>query len=236
MERFFDEELKALSQKLLRMALLVQESIHKSIEALKDRDAKMAQDVIKNDEAIDELENDIDDDVFNMVALYQPVASDLRFLLTAMKVISDLERIADLAVDIAERVLELADKPLLKPLIDIPKLSAVAEDMVKKAIDAFVNRDAELAKAVCLSDSEADRLRDLIQDELINDFMAKDPKSASRAVPLLLVARYLERICDHVTNIAEDIIYLVEAKVVRHHHEKLSEGDAGPDAQPGSPR
>ena len=222
MERFFDEELKILNLKLQKMAILVQEAIYKSIEALKARDIKQAQNVIDQDNDIDELENAIDDSVFNMVALYQPVASDLRFLMTGMKVSSDLERIADLAVDISERVLDIADKPLLKPLIDIPKLSLVAQDMVKKAIDAFIKHDVELARQVCLSDSEADHLRDMIQSELINDYMAKDPTSATHAVPLLLVARYLERICDHATNIAEDIIYLVEAKVVKHHHEKLT--------------
>jgi phosphate transport system protein len=223
MQRHFDEELKALNQKLLKMALLTQESIFKSVEALKARDVEMARAVISDDVTVDNLENEIDDSVLNMVALYQPVASDLRFLLTAMKVNADLERMADLAVDISQRVLELAPLPLLKPLIDIPKLSAVAQEMIKKAIDAFVNRDVALAKEVCLSDSRADQLRDLIQDELINDYLAKDARSATRAVPLLLIARYLERICDHATNIAEDIIYMVEAKVVKHHHEELGQ-------------
>ncbi|MFB3918865.1 MAG: phosphate signaling complex protein PhoU [Candidatus Velamenicoccus archaeovorus] len=221
MQRFFDEELKALNQKILKMALLTQESIHKSIDALKERNAELAGKVITDDAQIDFLENSIDDDVFNMIALHQPVASDLRFLMTALKVNADLERIADLAVDIAQRVVELVGQPLLKPLIDIPKLSAVAQKMIKDVIDAYINKDVALARQVCLSDTEADKLRDLIQNELINDYMAKDPKSATRAVPLLLIARYLERICDHATNIAEDVIYMVEAKVVKHHHEKL---------------
>jgi phosphate transport system protein len=223
MQRHFDEGLQALNQKLLKMALLVQDLIFKSTEALKARDEEMARTVISDDVAVDALENEIDDDVLNMVALHQPVASDLRFLFTAIKANGDLERIADLAVDISQRVLELAPQPLLKPLIDIPKLSAVAQEMVKKAVDAFVNRDVSLAREVCLSDSRADELRDLIQNELINDYLARDPKSATRAVPLLLVARYLERICDHATNIAEDIIYMVEGKVVKHHHEELGE-------------
>jgi len=221
MQRHFDEELKNLKEKLLKSAVLVQESIYKSIEALKERDAQMAKAVIAKDAIIDEMENAIDDDVFNMVACHQPVASDLRFLLMTMKVNTDLERIADCSVDIAERVLELTAQPLLKPLVDIPKLSQTAQNMVKKAIDAFVQRDVELARQVVLSDREADHLRDLIQEELINDFMAKDVKSATRAVPLMLIARYLERMCDHVTNIAEDVIYMVEARVVKHHHEKL---------------
>lgn len=223
MQRFFDEELKALNQKILKMAMLVQDAIRDSIDALQKNDAALANAVIDHDAEVDNLENTIDDEVFNMVALHQPVASDLRFLLTALKVNADLERMADLAVDISQRVLELVGKPLLKPLIDIPKLSVVAQNMVREATDAFVRRDVELARKVCLSDSEADRLRDIIQDELINDYMARDAASATRAVPLLLIARYLERVCDHTTNIAEDVVYMVQAKMVRHHHEKLKE-------------
>ena len=132
-----------------------------------------------------------------------------------------MERIADLAVNIAQRVLEIVDKPILKPLIDIPKLNDIARKMVKDVIDAFVNSDEKLAKEVILSDSEADRLRNLIQKELINDYMSKDVSTVTRGVPLLLIARQLERICDHATNIAEDVIYMVQAKVVKHHPEML---------------
>jgi phosphate transport system protein len=138
-----------------------------------------------------------------------------------MKINAELERIADLAVDISQRALGLADKPLLKPLIDIPALSIIAQNMVRDSIDSFVKRDAALAKEVVLSDSEADRLRNCVQNELINDYMARDPHAADRAVPLLLIARHLERICDHTTNIAEDVIYMVEGKVVKHHPEQL---------------
>jgi phosphate transport system protein len=114
-------------------------------------------------------------------------------------------------------------KPLLKPLIDIPKLSVIAQNMVRDAIDSFVKRDVKLAKKVILSDSEADKLRNLVQEELVNDYMAKDPATAPRAVPLLLIARHLERICDHTTNIAEDVVYMVEGRVVKHHPEKIKE-------------
>jgi phosphate transport system protein len=124
-------------------------------------------------------------------------------------------------VDISQRVLSLVDKPLIKPLVDIPKLSAIAQGMVRDAIDAFVKRDVELAKKVMRSDAEADKLRNLVADELVNDYMAKDTKTVDRAVPLLLIARHLERICDHTTNIAEDVIYMVEGKVVKHHPEEL---------------
>jgi phosphate transport system protein len=198
-----------------------QEAIYKSIEALKNRDKKLAQDVIDADKKVDETELAIDERCIDLIARYQPMAGDLRFITTGMKINAELERIADLAVDIAQRVQQLADKPLLKPLIDIPKLSALAQNMVRDSINAFVGRDVELAKKVVLSDSEADELRNHVQNELLNDYMARDPKTADRALPLLLIARHLERICDHATNIAEDVIYMVEAKVVKHHPEQL---------------
>jgi len=221
MQRHIDEELKELHREILRMAALVSEAIFKSVEALKNRDKQMADEVITSDRKIDELELVIDEKCIDMIARYQPMASDLRFITNGMKINAELERIADLAVDIAQRVLELVNKPLLKPLIDIPKLSTIAQNMVRDAIDAFVKKDVALAKKVVLSDSEADKLRDQVEDELINDYLLKDPKTADRVIPLLLISRHLERICDHATNIAEDVVYVVEAKVVKHHPEQL---------------
>jgi len=221
MERHLDEELKELHKGVLRMGVLAQEAIYKSIEALKNRDKAQAQEVIDTDNRIDELELSIDEHCIDLIARYQPMASDLRFITTGMKINAELERIADLAVDISQRVVELVDKPLLKPLVDIPKLSVIAQNMVRDSIDSFIKKDVELAKKVVLSDSQADTLRNLIADELVNGYMAKDPSTAPRAVPLLLIARHLERICDHATNIAEDVIYMVEAKVVKHHREEL---------------
>ena len=225
MERHFDEELKELKELLLKMAALAEESIYKAIYALKNQDRKLAEELINNDKNIDELELVIEDRCLNLLSLRQPQASDLRFITNATKINAELERIADLSVDIAQRVMELVDKPLLKPLIDIPKLSIVAQRMVKEAIDSFINHDVELAKKVVLSDQEADNLRNLVQKELIYDYMVKDGTTAPRAVPLLLIARHLERICDHATNIAEDAIYMVQAKVVKHHPEKLRNSD-----------
>jgi phosphate transport system protein len=222
MERHFDEELKELHKEILKMGVLAQAAIFKSIEALKNRDKKDAEELIIADDEIDKLELVVDEYCIDLIARHQPMAGDLRFITTGMKINAELERIADLAVDIAQRVLELVDKPLLKPLVDIPKLSEMAQDMVRDSINAFVNKDVELAKKVMLSDPEADRLRNRVQDELVNDYMARDAKTADRAVPLLLIARHLERICDHATNIAEDVIYMVQAKVVKHHPEKLS--------------
>jgi len=221
MERHFDTELKELKESILQMAGLVQEAIRRSIESLKERDAALARSVIENDFRIDELELRIDDKCVDLLALHQPMATDLRFLTTALKINAELERIADIAVDIAQRVIEIADKPLLKPLIDIPKLTSTAQNMVKMSIDAFVAGDVELAKKVVLSDTEADNLRNAIQTELVNDYMVKDGTTAPRAVALLLIARFLERICDHATNIAENVIYMVQAEVVRHKLGKL---------------
>jgi phosphate transport system protein len=221
MERHFDEELKELHKEIFEMATMAKAAIHRSIEALKNRDKSEAQGVIDTDDMIDELELAIDEKCVDLIARYQPMAGDLRFITIGMKINADLERIADLAVDISQRVLEIIDKPTLKPLVDIPKLSVIAQNMVHDAIDSFVNKDIALAKKVVLSDSEADNLRNLVQEELINDYMAKDPGTAPRAVPLLLIARYLERICDHATNIAEDVVYMVQGKVVKHHSEEL---------------
>jgi phosphate transport system protein len=226
MERHFDEQLKELYKDILKIAVMSQEAIRDSIEALKNRDKALAKKIIDSDTDIDRLELEIDEKCIDLIACHQPMAGDLRFITTGMKINGELERIADLAVDIAQRVLELADKPLLKPLVDISKLSTIAQHMVKDAIDAFIKKDIEMAKRVVLSDTEADKLRNFIQEELIKDYMIKDSATADRAVPLLLIARHLERICDHSTNIAEDIIYMVNAKVVKHHPEKLKNNRA----------
>jgi len=221
MDRLIDQELNELNKDILRMGALAEEAIYKSVEALKSRDEKTAQDLIDNDTNIDKLELAVDERCIDLIARYQPMAKDLRFITTGMKINAELERIADIAVDIAQRTLEIVGKPLLKPLIDIPKLTSVAQNMVKMSIDAFVKGDIALAKKVLLSDSEADQLRNIIQKELIEDFMMKEGASVPRAVQLLLIARFLERICDHATNIAEDVIYMVQAEVVRHHPEKI---------------
>ncbi len=221
MERHFDQELEDLKKELLKMGALAETAIFESVEALKNLSSERANKVISDDKTIDELENAIDERCLDLLALRQPMAVDLRFITMSMKISTDLERIADLAVDIAQRVLDLVGKPLLKPLIDIPKLTTLAQAMVKDALDSFVNKDADLAGKVILLDNEADRLRNLVQKELVEDYMSKDSSTAPRSVPLLLIARHLERICDHTTNIAEDVIYMVNAKVVKHHPDKL---------------
>ena len=221
MERHLDQELTDLKQQLLKMGTLVETGIFESVESLKELSIERVNKIISEDKVIDEMENAIDERCLDLLALRQPMAIDLRFITMSMKISTDLERIADLAVDIAQRVQDLVGKPLLKPLIDIPKLASLAQQMAKDALDAFVNKDVELAGSVILHDSKADRLRNFVQKELIEDYMSKDASTAPRAVPLLLIARHLERICDHATNIAEDVIYMVNADVVKHHPEKL---------------
>lgn len=221
MQRHLDQELQTLNTDLLKMAALTEESIHKCVEALKTRNAELAKEVVGNDQQIDDLENKIEEESIELLALFQPMANDLRFITTGMRISTDLERIADLTVNISQRVVDLSDKPLLKPLVEIPKLGDVAKRMVRTAIDAFVKRSEDLAKSVIFSDKEADELRTVIMKELIYDYMVKDGTTAPRAVPLLLIARDLERICDHATNIAEDVIYMINAKIVKHHLEEL---------------
>lgn len=222
MERHLDEELEKLNINLLKMATMVETAIHQSIEALKNSNVSLAEEIVENDQIIDELEIKIDEEIIDLLALFQPMATDLRFITTGMHINSELESIADLTVNIAQRVIELAGKPLLKPLVDIPKLADQSKMMVKSSIDAFVKRDEEGAKNVILADKESNRLRTVVIDKLINEYIVKDGTTAPRAVPLLLITRDLERICDHAAAIAEDVIYMKQAKVVKHHRERLN--------------
>jgi phosphate transport system protein len=211
----FQKELHKLNDLILKMGGLVEKSIYGSVDALKKNNPKMAREVIVDDDKTDRLELEVDELCLELLATQQPMAVDLRFITTGMRIGSDLERIGDLAVDIAQRAEELATLPLLKPLEDIPKMAELAEKMVHKALDSFVKRDAALARTLWEDEEKADGYRDLVQDEL-TAIMTRDPASASRAIPLILIARHLERIADHATNIAEDVVYMVEGKVIKH--------------------
>ena len=215
-KRHFHRELGDLNREILEMGNVVKDLISRSVESLRKRDKKLAQEIINSDEKIDKMEIEIDETCISLLALYQPMAIDLRFIATALMITTDLERIGDLAVDIAERTLELADKPLLKPLIDVPKLATLAQKMVQQSLEAFINHNPELAIDVCRHDNEADNLRDLVYKEIV-EIITNNGSVASRAIPLLLVARHLERICDHATNIAEDVVYMVQAQMLKHH-------------------
>ncbi|HNV86032.1 MAG TPA: phosphate signaling complex protein PhoU [Candidatus Omnitrophota bacterium] len=219
MERHFDEELRLLKEKLLQMASLVEEAIANAVKALVERKHETAEEVIRSDEAINLLEIEVDELCLRLFALRQPIATDLRFIASAMKINNDLERMGDLAVNIAERTVELLKEPPLKPLIDIPRMAQLAQKMVKDSLDAFVNADAELARNVCQRDDEIDNLNDQVFRELLT-YMIQDAKTITRAVDLILVGRHIERIADHATNIGEDVVYMVKGKTIKHHIEE----------------
>jgi phosphate transport system protein len=220
MERQFDAELNTLNEKLLHMARLAEESVALAVLSLKERKEAFAQDVFKRETDLHLLEIDIDELCMRLLALRQPVASDLRFITSAMKIASELERVGDLAVNIAEVSLELLKLTLLKPLIDIPRMASLAQGMVRDSLNAFVNRDEKLARAVCERDDVVDSLNDQIFRELLT-YMMNDPTTIDRAVGLILIGRHLERIADHATNIGEDVIYLVLGKTIKHHIEEI---------------
>jgi phosphate transport system protein len=220
MERHhFEEELQGLKNRILTMGALVEERVHQAVRALIDRQLEEAEQVIRSDQEVNALQIEIDDRCLKLLALQQPIATDLRLITAAMKINADLERIGDQAVNIAENVIKLLPQAPLKPLIDIPRMAELAEKMTRDALDAFVRKDAELARNVLRRDDEVDNLKDQVFRELLTYMMA-DPGTIQRALALILISRNLERIADHATNIAEDVIFLVEAKDVRHHHQE----------------
>jgi len=194
----------------------VESAIHRSVRALVERDAELARQVLRDEARINQMEIEIDNVTTRLFALRQPMARDLRFLTSAMKINTDLERMGDLAVNIAQRALSLVAQPPVKPLIDIPRMAQLVESMLLRALDAFVKGDAEVARAVLTSDDEVDALRDSVYQELVV-YMQKDPATVPAAVDLIFVARNLERIADHATNIAEDVVFAVQGVDVRHH-------------------
>ncbi len=220
MERHFDAELNVLNEKLLHMARLVEESIARSVQSLKDRNENYALEVLRKEQDVNLLDVEIDELCMKLLALRQPMAGDLRFITSGMKIGAELERMGDLAVNIAEVSLDLLKVPPLKPLIDIPRMAALAQGMVKDSLNAFVNRDEKLARAVCERDDEMDSLNDQVFRELLT-YMMNDPTTINRAVGLILIGRHLERIADHATNIGEDVIFMVVGKTIKHHIEEI---------------
>ena len=216
--RHFVEELEQLKTKLLEMSSLVEAAIQRSISAVIHKDKGAAEEVFRNEARINEIEIEIDEFATNLLALQQPMAADLRLIVAALKINTDLERMGDLSVNIAERAKSLLEEPVIKPMIDIPHIAGLVQSMVRKALDAFVNRDADLARSVLASDDAVDMLRTACYHELVS-FMEKDPQHIRQALDLLAVTRNLERIADHSTNIAEDVLYLVKGVDVRHHAE-----------------
>jgi phosphate transport system protein len=210
------DELESLKEKILLMGGKVEEAIRLSVKSLTDRDSKLATQVIQRDRDINDLEIEVDEHCHKMLALFQPTAGDMRFITSAMKINSDLERMADLSVNIAERAIALNEVAPLKPYIDLPRMASIAQEMVHTALDSLVTRNVAAAKKVCERDDEVDHLNDQIFRELIS-FMLDDRANIKRALDLILVARHLERIADHATNVAEDVVYLTEGRDIRHN-------------------
>jgi phosphate transport system protein len=218
MERHLDQELADLKQVLLRMASLAEQGVAQALKALVQRDDVLAKKVDADDTLLDQLQIEIDDRCVKLLALRQPTAKDLRFVTMAMKISTDLERIGDQAVNIAHRAEELNKEPLLKPLVDIPRMGDIVRGMIRDALDAFVYGRPDLALQIIKRDEEVDALNRQLHRELTS-FMIEDPHTITRALNLMSVAHNLERIGDHATNIAEEIVYLYEARDIRHQHE-----------------
>jgi phosphate transport system protein len=216
METHFQKELDELKENLLKMAALVEEALRTGVSSLVKRDSELAKKTFEFEDRINKMEILIDEMCLKLLALRQPMATDLRFITSAMKIVTDLERMGDQAVNISERALSLNQEPQLKPYIDIPRMAEITQSMVKDVLDAFVNRDSKLARSVCERDDLVDGLNDQVMRELLT-YMISDPKTTTRAVHLMIVARCLERIADHATNIAEDVIFMVDAIIIKHH-------------------
>jgi phosphate transport system protein len=220
MHRHFEDQLEELKERMLYMASLAEKAVHLSLEGLNNREESKATHVIAEIEPqINELHLELDDRALRLLALQQPMAMDLRLITATMKINSDLERMGDQAVNIAQRALSIMTQPHLKPLIDIPRMAEIVEKMVRDALDAFVRRDTDLARQVVLRDDEVDSYRDVVFRDLIAH-MIKDHRSIHQALDLILVSRNLERVADHATNIAEDVIYMVVGRDIRHHAEE----------------
>ncbi len=217
--RPFVLELGELQNKILEMGGLVETSIHSSIRSLVDRDEALMASIWHAEQRINQLDIEIDGFATRLLALHQPVAKDLRFLTATIKINSDLERMGDLAVNIAQRSISLLNRQPLKPLVDVPHMSRIVESMVRKSLDAFVQRDEALARSVLLSDDEVDELKDSVYKELL-DSLESRTAPAGTAFDIIFIAHNLERVADHATNIAEDVLFLIKGIDVRHHHQE----------------
>ncbi len=215
MERHFEEEFDKIKSKILMMGSLVEDQIRNALTALIKRDEALARQVIENDHQVNTFDVEIDELALDALVRYQPVAKDLRFVTTAMKISTELERMSDLAENICERAIELNEEPQLKPYIDIPHMAERARIMVKESLDSFVKMDSALARKVIQDDDFVDNLTEQLFRELLS-FMMENPKTISRAIRLSFIAKYIERIADHATNVAELVVYMVEGKIIRH--------------------
>jgi len=217
-DKKYEEDLRKLREDILYMGGLVEDQIQKAVKSLVDRESDLANIIIERDHEVNRLDVDIDDLCIRLLALHQPAGRDLRFITTGLKITTDLERIGDMAVNICERALELNQEPQLKPYIDIPRMAQIAEGMIRESLDAFVREDTDLALKVCKDDEQVDQLNSQIFREVIT-FMIGDPLTINRAMKLASISKYLERIADHATNIAEMVVFMVKGKSIRHMKE-----------------
>ncbi|HEV8413095.1 MAG TPA: phosphate signaling complex protein PhoU [Bryobacteraceae bacterium] len=216
--RHFEQELEQLKGKLLEMSALVEAAVQRSVAAVAQKDRSAAEQVLHDEARINALEMEIDEFAINLLATQQPLAADLRLVVAALKINTDLERMGDLSVSIAQRAVSLLSEPVITPMVDIRHMSSLVESMVRKSLDAFVANDADMARSVLASDDAVDSLRTASYHELVS-FMEKDPRNIPQALDLIGITRSLERIADHSTNIAEDVLFLVKGIDVRHHAE-----------------
>jgi phosphate transport system protein len=216
--RHFEQELEELKGKLLEMSALVESAVQRSVSAVTQKDRSAAEQVFRDEARINQLQIEIDEFAINLLATQQPLAADLRLVVAALKINTDLERMGDLSVHIAQRALSLLTEPVIKPMVDIRHMSALVESMVRKSMDAFVANDADMARSVLASDDAVDSLRTASYHELVS-YMEKEPRNIPQALDLIGITRSLERIADHSTNIAEDVLFLVKGVDVRHHAE-----------------
>ena len=214
--RHFQEELEQLKTRLLEMGGIAEEQVRTAVKGLTDRDHALIDSVLTGDDPLNALHIEIDNRCFTLLALYQPMAADLRTIVAAVKINTDLERVGDLAVNIAEAARRYASHAPVKKLIDIPRMATIAQAMLRDSLDAFVRRDIDLAQHVLSEDDALDTLKTQIFRELLT-YMLQDPSTIEPALDLILISRHLERIGDHATNIAEDVIFIVSARDVRHH-------------------
>jgi len=214
-DKKYEEELKNLREEILYMGGLVEDQIQKAVTSLVDRDSELAKVIIERDHEVNRLDVEIDERCIKLLALHQPAGRDLRFITTGLKITTDLERIGDMAVNICERALELNQEAQLKPYIDVPRMARISQRMIRESLDAFVREDTELALKVCKDDDEVDQLNAQIFRETLT-FMLENAQTISRATKISSVSKYLERIADHATNIAEMVIFMVESRMVRH--------------------
>ena len=213
--RQYEEDLRGLRAGLLRMGGLVERQIVEAVESLVSRNTEQARETIQRDVEVNRMDTEMDQRCISLLALHQPTASDLRLITTGLKITTDLERIGDNAVNISERAIELNAEPQLKPYIDIPRMAEITQSMVKDALDAFVRDDIELAGEVIARDDEVDQLNYQTYRELLS-YMVEDPQTIPRATKILFISKYLERIADHATNIAEMVVYMVKGRSIKH--------------------